>query len=178
MKIALRLSSILLLSLLAACSKTVMPSKTPTTNVYDEDLTPFRPKYVVAAVPTAPVKETPPPSKTTITDQPLHINRRLDMVLDTIAIRNKAIKHANGFRIMLYVGNNRQDADQAKIFCYQTFPELNPYMTFSQPTYRVKVGDFMSRLDAERYYDQLRMQYPSSMIINDKVEIKKSVLVK
>lgn len=179
MKIALKLSPLVLLILLAACSKTVTPSKTPTTNTYDEDLTPFRPKYAVAATnPTTPVKETPPPLKTTMTDQPLHINRRLDMVLDTIAIRNKAIKYANGFRIMLYVGNNRQDADNAKIFCYQTFPELNPYMTFSQPTYRVKVGDFMSRLDAERYYDQLRMQYPSSMIVSEKVEIKKSVLVK
>ncbi|MFN8358021.1 MAG: SPOR domain-containing protein [Spirosomataceae bacterium] len=180
MKIALKLSPVFLLVVLAACSKTTTPSKTATSTTYDEDLASFRPKYAVAAPPTSvtPTKETPPPVKAAMTDQPLHINRRLDMVLDTIAMRNKAVKFANGFRIMLYVGNNRQEADNAKIFCYQTFPELNPYMTFTQPTYRVKIGDFMTRLDAERYFEQLKLQYPSALIINDKVDIKKSVLVK
>ena len=117
-------------------------------------------------------------SNTTISDAPLHVNRRLDAILDTIAIRNKSMKFTNGFRIQIYVGNDRKSADDAKIYTYQKYPEIFPYLSYQQPIYKVKIGDFLNRMDAERYYSDVKDLYPSAMILPDRVEIKKGIMVK
>lgn len=95
-----------------------------------------------------------------------------------MAQQNKAIKFISGFRIQLYVGNVRQEADNAKAYVYQLFPDLNPYMSYSQPTYRVKAGDFMYRSDAEHYLEQIRGQYSSAVILADRVDIKRSLMIR
>lgn len=57
------------------------------------------------------------------------------------------------------------------------FLDLNPYVSYTQPTYRVKVGDFMYRSDAEQYLDLIREQYASAVILADRVDIKRSLMV-
>jgi LysM repeat protein len=102
----------------------------------------------------------------------------VNAALDTIAARNKNIKYMQGYRIQLYVGNSRDEANAAKAYLYQNFPELNAYMSFTQPTYRLKVGDFMSKIDAERYHVSMKQEYSASMIVPDKIDIRKSLLTK
>jgi hypothetical protein len=51
-------------------------------------------------------------------------------------------------------------------------------LSYQQPIYKVKVGDFLNRMDAERYYANMKIYYPSAMILPDKVEIKKGMMVK
>ena len=117
-------------------------------------------------------------AKMPLSDTPLHVNKKLDAILDTIAMRNKSIKFTNGFRIQIYVGNDRKSADDAKIYTYQKYPEIFPYLSYQQPIYKVKIGDFLNRMDAERYYADLKDLYPSAMILPDRVEIKKGIMVK
>ncbi len=150
---------------------------------YEEELGKSRPHYTyvepVIDKPKEPEKKDPPPRyRPTKSEEPLYINKRLEAVLDTMAVQNRAIRYISGFRIQLYVGNVRQEADNAKSYVYQLFPELNPYVSYSQPSYRVKVGDFMYRADAEEYLDQMRQQYPSAVILPERVEIKKGLEIR
>jgi hypothetical protein len=154
-------------------------------NAYDYDLSATRPKYNTSAPTTAKPATTPPPARPTTENrriltmaEPLHINRKLDAILDTIAVNNQSIRYAQGYRIQVYVGNERAEVDRVKRFTYQNFPELNPYTTYRQPTYRLKVGDFMRRLDAERYLAQLRQQFSSATLLPDRIEIRRSLSVK
>jgi len=171
----------LLLSILAlsGCSKKNLSSSSG--SEYHEDLSVVRPhfEYIEPVFEkknepvTAPVNS----NSKTGSDKALYVNKRLEMVLDTMAKQNKAIRYISGYRIQIYVGNVRQEADAAKSYIYQSFPDLTPYVSYSQPTYRVKVGDFMYRSDAEQYLDQIREQYSSAVILADRVEIKKSLLL-
>ena len=155
------------------------PSK-KTEKAYEEDLSIYRPKFKSAnesdtqSSDSQPVKS----SKSSISDAPLHVNKKLDAILDTIAMRNKSVKFTNGFRIQIYVGNDRKSADDAKIYTYQKYPEIFPYLSYQQPIYKVKIGDFLNRMDAERYYSDIKDLYPSAMILPDRVEIKKGIMVK
>lgn len=165
--------------LLSGCSKksTLSTSKTE----YREDLSTVRPRYEY----TEPVierkaqvkNETANAGTKSSTAKPLYINKRLEAVLDTLHKQNKAIRYISGFRIQLYVGNVRQEADNAKSYIYQQFPDLNPYVSYSQPTYRVKAGDFMYRSDAEQYLELIKEQYSSAVVLADRVEIKKSLML-
>lgn len=147
---------------------------------YEEDLSLYRPKFKSADESATQSSESQPiqASKTTFSDSPLHVNKKLDAILDTIAMRNKSMKFTNGFRIQIYVGNDRKSADDAKIYTYQKYPEIYPYLSYQQPIYKVKIGDFLNRMDAERYYLDIKDLYPSAMILPDRVEIKKGILVK
>lgn len=146
-------------------------------STYDEDFTAIRPRYK-ESVTSETTTAKKPEVKRVLSDQPLHINRQLDAIVDTIANRNKSIRFAAGFRIQIYVGNTRKEADDARLYSYQNFPELNPYMVYNQPTYRVRIGDFMTRLDAERYLQQVRQRYESAVVVPEKIDLKKSLLVK
>lgn len=159
-------------------------SKKTTANIssadYSEDLTPVRPRFDYVEPTVEKKTESGKPVDNTYknSDKPLYVNKKLQTVLDTLAQQNKSIRYISGYRIQLYVGNVRQEADNAKSYIYQLFPDLNPYVSYSQPTYRVKAGDFMYRSDAEQYLEQIRGQYSSAVILADRVEIKRSLMIK
>jgi len=163
-----------------ASSKPIVYKK-PITNTdayanYDEDLTVVRPRYKEPTIAENSPKKTE--VKRVLSDQPLHVNRQLDAAADTIAARNRAIRYAAGYRIQVYVGNVRQEADNARLVTYQTYPELNPYLTYTPPTYRIRIGDFMTRLEAERYLQQVRQQFEAAVVLPEKIDLKKSLMVK
>lgn len=165
--------------LIAGCSKKSVVSSG---SDYKEDLSAVRPRYEYVEPAIVTRAETAAPSRNNTVpkanaDKPLYVNKKLESALDTLAKQNKSIRYINGFRIQIYVGNVRQEADNAKSYVYQAFPDLNPYVSYTQPTYRVKVGDFMYRSDAEQYLDMIREQYASAVILPDRVDIKRSLLV-
>jgi hypothetical protein len=181
-------------SMLASCASRTLPTSGNYNN-YNEDLSAARPSYnTVGLAPAStiprpvPATTTPTPANTEKptritqpagqTTEPLHINKRLDLVLETMANNNRSIRYAPGYRIQVYVGNERQQAEATKLLIYQNFPELNPYLVYKQPTYRLKVGDFMRRMDAERYYSQIRQWIASAVLQPDKVEIRRGLVVK
>ncbi|SKC17245.1 SPOR domain-containing protein [Dyadobacter psychrophilus] len=170
----------LFIIILSGCSKKSVVSSSG--SEYKEDLSSVRPRFEYVE-PTVTEKAAPVSTPKTSTaqkgnvDKPLYVNKRLETVLDTLAKHNKSIRYANGFRIQIYVGNVRQEADDAKSYIYQAFPDLNPYVSYTQPTYRVKVGDFMYRTDAEQYLELIRERYSSAVILADRVDIKRSLLV-
>jgi hypothetical protein len=139
---------------------TQSPSK-KNEKVVNEDLSQYRPRYQSSNSAVIPSEKTVTMPSSTVTDAPLHVNKRLDAVLDTIAIRNKSIKFT----------------DDAKIYTYQKYPEIFPYLSYQQPIYKVKIGDFLNRMDAERYFADIKELYPSAMILPDRVEIKKGMMV-
>jgi len=180
------------LVILSACSSKVVSSKGSSSGasnsktshkkldkIYEEDLSEYLPKYKKLNEAGDTLSDDKNKSKKGyLTEQPMHINKKLDAILDTISVRNKGVRYANGFRIQIYVGNDRKAADDAKIYTYQTYPEIFPYLSYQQPIYKVKIGDFLNRMDAERYFVNIKESYPSAMILPDRVEIKRGILVK
>ena len=164
-----------------ACKRSITPTKNTTNTMgdYDEDLSTIRVRY--DSKPTAVldekkvIKEKP---TTNVTIIPKQVNSQVDIALDSIAAHNKTVRYSSGYRIQVFVGNDRKEVDEAKSYIYQNFPELSTYLTFSQPTYKLKTGDFTSRLDAERYYSSIKQRYSMAMIISEKIDIRKSVQMK
>lgn len=164
-------------------------------NGYNEDLSSVRPTYKTPAAPntstasrpatpttSAPTTATAPrraePRKPSGPAEAMHVNRRLDAVMDTIANQNRSIRYAPGFRVQVYVGTQRQEVESIKLLIYQNFPELSAYLSYNQPTYKLKVGDFMRRMDAERYYASIRQLLASAQLQPDKVDVRRSLLIK
>ena len=50
------------------------------------------------------------------------------------------------------------------------FPKWKAKIVFDSPTYRVQVGRFKSRLDAEREYLEVRKKYPAALLLRPEKE--------
>lgn len=168
--------SLLLALVFFSCAKKNIPtanSNQSSNAEYSEDLTEFR-AMLNESNENGNVENATP--KIELTSQPLYINEKVDAIIDRKAEKNRAIKYANGYRIQLYVGRDRKTLEETKAFASQAYPNLTPYLTFSLPIYKLKIGDFLTKPDAERLLNQLKDQFPDAILVSEKIDIKKVFL--
>lgn len=129
-----------------------------------EDLSVFRPKY--PAVDEAGAVARLEPTH--------HVNERVAMLMDTVASINKNIRYAQGYRILAYNGSERQTVMSLRKAILGRLPEEKDYLTYQQPNFRLKVGDFFSRIEAQQVLNQIRDLIPNAQIVQDQININKS----
>ena len=49
------------------------------------------------------------------------------------------------------------------------YPEIPAYVSWKAPNYRVRVGDFRSRLEAEKVLQSILIGYPNAWVIKDEI---------
>lgn len=108
----------------------------------------------------------------------VHKDPRLDLLVKKQAQINEVTSRdsrriVKGFRLMVITTNNRDEAIAAKTKVYTYFPELKAYMWHQSPYYKLKVGNFKDRKDAEDYRKKLNVYFPKGVfVMPDKVEVK------
>jgi hypothetical protein len=147
---------------------------------YSEDLSIFRPKYDTSEIVKFDKTEAPKTSTTqnysasTLKNE----NEAVETVLSHIKETNKKLAEGKGYRIQVFSGNNKMDFEAAKSYLNRNFSELELYESYSQPTYRIKVGDFISLDEANRYSAEIKNKFNTVRIISDKINVKKALEIK
>lgn len=108
----------------------------------------------------------------------VHKDPRLDMLvskqieINEITTRNSRRSGA-GFRILVISSNNRNNVIDAKTKIYQQFPELKAYMMYQSPFFRLKVGNFKEREDAEEYQTPIQKLFTGKVyVVPDTIEVR------
>jgi hypothetical protein len=79
-----------------------------------------------------------------------------------------------GFVILVYSGSDKNESLLTKEKLYQLLPDQNIYAVYKQPTYRIKVGDFKNRWDANKVLvDKIIKDFPTAILLPEKVNIIK-----
>lgn len=78
----------------------------------------------------------------------------------------------DGYRIQITYTDIREDVYKSKAGMYKQFPELASYVEYEQPNYKLRIGDFKTRLEAANYLQQVITVYPGAFIVKDKIKIK------
>jgi hypothetical protein len=77
-----------------------------------------------------------------------------------------------GFRIQVGVesGNQSRLRIQRKKYEFDAqYPGVNSYIDYDAPYYKLRVGDFRTRLDARRFLHVIRRQYSNAFIVVDRI---------
>jgi len=93
---------------------------------------------------------------------------KIDQLLE---IYKSSLSNNEYYRIQVGFGNYAK-AQRIKANVEEDFPELASKIDFDSPTYRVRVGRFTSRLDAERKFNEVRIKYPDAMLLKPKKSTK------
>ena len=102
---------------------------------------------------------------------------RVDLLVGKHIQVNESLKTMEGFRIQLFSdsGNNSKTKAQAAHDEFQArYPAMGVYLTFKSPNYKVRVGDFRTKLDAQRFLNEISADYSNAFIITDQINLPKS----
>ena len=101
---------------------------------------------------------------------------RVDILVSKHIQINQAIRTMDGYRIQLFSdsGNNSKTKAQAAHDEFQSrYPAIGVYLTFKSPNYKVRIGDFRTKLDAQRFLIEITTDYPNAFIITDQINLPK-----
>ncbi|MEJ0056194.1 MAG: SPOR domain-containing protein [Bacteroidota bacterium] len=134
---------------------------------YHEDLYSLRPKFE------EPVDSVPVEVHKKVEVMPMYnVNKKVDGVLDSINHFNATRKFIDGYTIQIYSGQNREEAMNAKRKMTTDAPGLNSEMEYTQPKFRVRVGSYYSRLDAQKDLLRLRRPFPNAILVPEKILVR------
>jgi hypothetical protein len=99
-------------------------------------------------------------------------DNRVDSIIKRHIEYNKYQNGIEGYRVQIFfdAGNNSLNRASNVVEQFQLlFPGDTAYISFSEPYYKVRVGDFRTKLDAEGYLQQVLPDYPNAFVIRDKI---------
>jgi hypothetical protein len=85
---------------------------------------------------------------------------------------NRKKEFTDGYRIQIMYTDIRSDAYKNKGQMYKDFPDLSSYVEYEEPYYKLRIGDFKTRLEATYYMQQVTPLFSGAFIVKDKIKIK------
>lgn len=77
-----------------------------------------------------------------------------------------------GWRIQIFFdsGNNSKSRAFSKKGLFMTlYPGTGVYLTFQSPYYKVRAGDFRTRMDAEGFKQRILSEFPDAFVVKDEI---------
>lgn len=138
---------------------------------YHEDLSKLRPKFDLQ-------EETTVKKDTVIEQNPeliiptKTVNAKVDAILDSLDLFNLMHKYIDGYTIQIYSGQKREEAMNTKKKMQEEVPELIANLQYQQPKFRVTVGKYFSKLEAQKDLLMLRRKFATTILVPEKILIK------
>ena len=76
----------------------------------------------------------------------------------------------SGFRVQIFMEIGNEAVDHAAVTkkrFEELFPEVPIYLSYEQPYYRLRVGDFRNRVEAERYLRLIKPEFSLAFVTAD-----------
>lgn len=103
---------------------------------------------------------------------------RIDLLVKKQAQINKVSGYKNsrgeykGYRVMVLNTNDRDLAYKTRAEILRSFPDQNVYMAYQSPYYKLKVGDFLKRSDADKIKKDLSVAFnQTTYVIEDIIKL-------
>ncbi len=77
----------------------------------------------------------------------------------------------DGYRIQLASSSNRKSVLDMKAQFVAQYPDVKAYLEYHQPTFRLRVGDFESKISAYAFQQEILPFFPDGFIVQDKISM-------
>lgn len=97
---------------------------------------------------------------------------KIDQLVEKHIFLNLHQSTLDGWRVQIFfdsgTNSKKRATDILNRFNYQ-YPDSKAYLSFKEPYYRVRVGDFRTRLEAEGFMKMIQAEYPNAFATADKI---------
>lgn len=84
---------------------------------------------------------------------------------------NKEHSELPGYRIQILSSTSLGDVKSAKSAFLQKFPDMKANIEYEAPNYKLRIGNYTNRFDANRDMQEVLIYYPNAFIAKSKINI-------
>lgn len=77
----------------------------------------------------------------------------------------------DGYRIQLFFDSDKSKLNAAKSKFISYYKTIDTYVTYNAPNFFLKVGDFRTRLEAEKIKSEIEAEFPTSFVVKEKINL-------
>jgi hypothetical protein len=77
----------------------------------------------------------------------------------------------DGFRVLIYFDQDKSKSEQEKSHFMNLYNEHTAYIDYLAPNYRVRVGNFRTKLEAEKLKQEILTVFPTAVVVKDKIQL-------
>ncbi len=77
-----------------------------------------------------------------------------------------------GFRVQIFTASGNRSkllTERQETDFNALYPGVRSYITYSEPYFRLRVGDFRTRMEAERFRNQVSSRYIVAIVVPDRI---------
>lgn len=97
----------------------------------------------------------------------------IDSLIEADKIQAESDPSLQGYRIQLFADSDRKGAQDIRTKFLQLFPDIDAYLTYQQPYFKVRIGDFRTRIEAYALYKEMLQHFDKVLIVPDKINLPK-----
>lgn len=90
--------------------------------------------------------------------------------IDKLVELHKNYYALKGYRIQIFSGNKRQPAKNEKSKFINLYRKVKAYEVYQQPYFKVRVGNFKTKLEALKFQQELLKYFPNCFIVEDDLD--------
>lgn len=103
----------------------------------------------------------------------LHQDSRIEQLEKFVRSGEESLEGVkiDGYRVMIYFDQDKSKSEQQKAHFISLYDEHKAYVDYVAPNYRVRVGNFRTRLEAEKLKQEILAIFPTAIVIEDKIQL-------
>lgn len=78
-----------------------------------------------------------------------------------------------GYRVQFFISPKRNEIYAKQAAFNELYPDLRTYIIYREPNYKLKAGDFRTRLEAQKLMRDIRPQFPTLFLLSEKINLPK-----
>ena len=99
----------------------------------------------------------------------IETDAKIDEIIAKKKEFDKELKTVNGFKIQLFYGNEK-NSHKIKDEFKALYPDITTKIIFSSPQWKVQVGNYRTRLEADRQLIEIKKAYSGAIVIASEIE--------
>ena len=95
----------------------------------------------------------------------------IDQMLAQKKNYNKSLEKFQGFKIQIYYGSEKECYEVKEEF-KSLYPDIATSIIFSTPQWKLQIGNYRTRLEADHAMVSIKKEYPSAIVLATEIDIK------
>jgi len=103
------------------------------------------------------------------------INYQYDKKIDSLHLKFKKINLSQSgiqaYRLQIAFASTKNEINIMKLNFMKKFPNIPIYLSYSAPYYKLRVGNFRTKFEAEKSKSKMIKNYPGSYIVSEYIKL-------
>lgn len=96
-----------------------------------------------------------------------------ELILKHVLINEASKEKMKGYRVQIHFGAEKAKALDVKTKFTTQHSEIPAYFDYQQPYFKIRVGNFRTKLEAYKLLQDISAEFPGAFIVTDNIDLPK-----